>query len=95
MAGFLAKAYQIFDNPAWSEICGWGEGGETVVIRKQIEFAQQILPLFFSHSNLQSFVRQVQSVDHVALSLAHLHGVMCVCRACGGEVVDLEVRRKG
>eukprot|EP00752_Nemacystus_decipiens_P011358 g10092.t1 len=59
VAGFLAKAYQIFDNPAWSEICGWGEGGETVVIRKQIEFAQQILPLFFSHSNLQSFVRQL------------------------------------
>eukprot|EP00903_Cladosiphon_okamuranus_P018910 g17392.t1 len=59
VAGFLAKAYQIFDNPTWSEICGWGEGGETVVIRKQIEFAQQILPLFFSHSNLQSFVRQL------------------------------------
>lgn len=66
MAGFLAKAYQIFDNPAWSEICGWGEGGETVVIRKQIEFAQQILPLFFSHSNLQSFVRQVYTYSCTA-----------------------------
>ena len=36
-----------------------GGGGETVVIRKQVEFAQRILPQFFSHSNLQSFVRQV------------------------------------
>lgn len=59
MAGFLAKAYQIFDNPVWSDICGWGQGGETVVIRKQIDFAKHILPLFFNHSNLQSFVRQV------------------------------------
>ncbi|CAN0089726.1 unnamed protein product [Pylaiella littoralis] len=59
VAGFLVKAYQIFDNPAWSKICGWGQGGETVVIRKQIDFAQSILPLFFSHSNLQSFVRQL------------------------------------
>lgn len=60
MAGFLAKAYQIFDNPSWSDVCGWGQNGETVVIRKQIEFAQRILPLYFNHSNLQSFVRQVR-----------------------------------
>ncbi|CAM9786865.1 unnamed protein product, partial [Scytosiphon promiscuus] len=59
VAGFLAKAYQIFDNPAWSDICGWGQGGDTVVIRKQIDFAKHILPLFFNHSNLQSFVRQL------------------------------------
>ncbi|CAM9355822.1 unnamed protein product, partial [Hapterophycus canaliculatus] len=59
VAGFLAKAYQIFDNPVWSDICGWGHGGETVVIRKQIDFAKKILPLFFNHSNLQSFVRQL------------------------------------
>ncbi|CAB1119047.1 unnamed protein product [Ectocarpus sp. CCAP 1310/34] len=59
VAGFLVKAYQIFDTPAWSDVCGWGEGGNTVVIRKQVEFAQHILPLFFNHSNLQSFVRQL------------------------------------
>ncbi|CAM9411494.1 unnamed protein product [Ectocarpus sp. 4 AP-2014] len=59
VAGFLVKAYQIFNTPAWSDVCGWGEGGNTVVIRKQIEFAQHILPLFFNHSNLQSFVRQL------------------------------------
>ncbi|CAM9801624.1 unnamed protein product [Ectocarpus sp. 6 AP-2014] len=59
VAGFLVKAYQIFDTPAWSDLCGWGEGGNTVVIRKQVEFAQRILPLFFNHSNLQSFVRQL------------------------------------
>lgn len=59
VAGFLSKAYQIFDNPTWSDVCGWGQGGETVVIRQQVEFAQRILPLFFNHSNLQSFVRQV------------------------------------
>ncbi|CAM9342052.1 unnamed protein product, partial [Ectocarpus sp. 12 AP-2014] len=59
VAGFLVKAYQIFDTPAWSDVCGWGEGGNTVVIRKQVEFAKHILPLFFNHSNLQSFVRQL------------------------------------
>lgn len=59
MAGFLGKAYQIFDNPSWEDVCGWGANGDTVVIRKQVEFAQRILPLFFNHSNLQSFVRQV------------------------------------
>lgn len=72
VAGFLAKAYQIFDNPAWLDICGWGNDGQTVIIRKQVEFAQRILPLFFNHSNLQSFVRQVTTCTTVYFSIVRL-----------------------
>ncbi|CAM9519323.1 unnamed protein product, partial [Discosporangium mesarthrocarpum] len=59
VAGFLSKAYQIFDSPQWPHICGWGNEGKTVVIRDTVEFARQVLPRFFKHSNIQSFVRQL------------------------------------
>ena len=59
MAGFLQKAYAIFDGTEFEDVCGWGSDGETVVIHKQVEFAEKVLPRFFNHTNLQSFVRQV------------------------------------
>ena len=32
--GFLTKTFDIFSNPNYSEMCGWGANGETIVIRR-------------------------------------------------------------
>ena len=57
--GFLAKAYDIFDDPANQDICGWGEDGDTVIIKKFQEFGSLVLTKYFKHGNVASFVRQL------------------------------------
>lgn len=61
--GFLTKTYDIFGNREFSEMCGWGPDGDTIVIYKIPEFAACVLPRYFKHSNFQSFVRQLNMYD--------------------------------
>ena len=32
--GFLTKTFEIFSSPEYSECCGWGPNGDTIVIKK-------------------------------------------------------------
>ncbi|KAG5180276.1 HSF-type DNA-binding-domain-containing protein, partial [Tribonema minus] len=57
--GFLTKTFEIFSNPNFTSQCGWGVNGDTIVIFKIAEFASEVLPQYFKHSNFQSFVRQL------------------------------------
>lgn len=42
--GFLTKTFEIFSNPEYSDCCGWGPNGETIVIRKVLYIC--MLPFF-------------------------------------------------
>jgi hypothetical protein len=35
--GFLSKTFEIFSNPEFSDMCGWGSNGETIVISKVLK----------------------------------------------------------
>jgi len=59
---FLSKTFEIFSNEENSDICGFGDSGNSIVIRKVPEFCS-ILPQHFKHENLQSFVRQLNMYD--------------------------------
>ena len=63
MAGFLTKAYEIFDCGNFSDCCGWGPKGETIVVKRIEDFSRNVLPRYFKHSNFQSFVRQLNMYD--------------------------------
>ena len=63
VAGFVSKAYEIFSNSSYSQFCGWGRDGKTIVIFDQQEFASKVLPNHFKHSNYSSFVRQLNMYD--------------------------------
>lgn len=59
--GFISKAFEIFSDPAWSEYCSWE--GDTIVIHKINDFANDVLPLYYKHKNYSSFVRQLNMYD--------------------------------
>eukprot|EP01097_Dermamoeba_algensis_P005750 TRINITY_DN3631_c0_g1_i1.p1 TRINITY_DN3631_c0_g1~~TRINITY_DN3631_c0_g1_i1.p1 ORF type:complete len:260 (-),score=77.26 TRINITY_DN3631_c0_g1_i1:1295-2029(-) len=59
LAPFVAKMYQIVNDPSLNEIIGWGPQNNSVVIFDPPRFEKEILPVFFKHSNLNSFIRQL------------------------------------
>ena len=68
LPNFLTKVYDMFTvffflnsekDHANVKIITWGEDGNTLMIKKQTEFADKILPKYFKHSNLTSFIRQL------------------------------------
>uniref|UniRef100_A0A0D3H194 HSF-type DNA-binding domain-containing protein n=1 Tax=Oryza barthii TaxID=65489 RepID=A0A0D3H194_9ORYZ len=65
-APFLTKTYQLVDDPATDHVVSWGDddGGESAssfVVWRPPEFARDILPNYFKHSNFSSFVRQLNT----------------------------------
>ena len=34
--GFLSKTYDIFNSSEYSDCCGWGVNGDTIVIKKVV-----------------------------------------------------------
>ena len=59
VSGFVSKAFAIFSNPAYSAWLGWGHDGNTIYIRDTQSFITKVLPNHFKHSNMSSFVRQL------------------------------------
>ena len=59
-AAFLEKLYDILDDAAhYSEYIAWQPSGDAFLIKKVDGLQDHVLPRFFKHSNLQSFVRQL------------------------------------
>jgi len=67
---FLAKLWKMVDNPETDELISWSEEGTSFIIKNQPEFAQSLLPYYYKHSNMASFVRQ--------LNMYGFHKVMSV-----------------
>ncbi|KAE9603598.1 hypothetical protein Lal_00002188 [Lupinus albus] len=60
-APFLAKTYQLVDDPTTDHIVSWGEDDTTFVVWCPSQFATDLLPNYFKHNNLSSFVRQLNT----------------------------------
>lgn len=56
---FLLKTYEIVDEPAYDDIVSWNKAGDAFIIFQTNEFCEKVLPLYFKHKNLSSFVRQL------------------------------------
>lgn len=56
---FLEKTYEMLEKCA-PEIAGWSvPAGDSFVVKKPIEFAEHVIPVYFKHKNFSSFVRQL------------------------------------
>ena len=58
---FVRKAYQIVSDNSTNEIVSWSEDGKSFTIHDPHRFEQSILPNYFKHNNLCSFVRQLNT----------------------------------
>ena len=60
---FLQKTYDILENPDLDVIISWNEAGTLFLVKNVTEFCEQVLPIYFKHSNYASFVRQLNMYD--------------------------------
>jgi len=58
-SSFLMKTYSMVNDPASHRLISWNEMGNGFVVMNEVEFAQTLLPRFFRHKNMSSFVRQL------------------------------------
>ena len=59
VAPFLIKLFEIVSSPASDYLICWSEMGDSFRIIDRTKFAQDVLPLYFKHDNLRSFIRQL------------------------------------
>ncbi|CAK9182416.1 unnamed protein product [Ilex paraguariensis] len=58
---FLLKTYMLVEDPATDEVVSWNNDGTGFVVWQPAEFARDLLPTLFKHSNFSSFVRQLNT----------------------------------
>ena len=56
---FLAKLWKMVDDPLKDHLISWGPMGNTFVIHNQADFSRELLPFYYKHNNMASFVRQL------------------------------------
>ncbi|XP_061163214.1 heat shock factor protein-like isoform X2 [Saccostrea echinata] len=56
---FLTKLWTLVENPTCDDLICWDESGKSFHVFDQGRFAKEILPLYFKHSNIASFIRQL------------------------------------
>mmetsp|Transcript_22277 Transcript_22277/g.52441 ORF Transcript_22277/g.52441 Transcript_22277/m.52441 type:complete len:950 (-) Transcript_22277:261-3110(-) len=55
---FPYKLFELIEN-APPEICTWTKGGRAFIVHSHEEFRQKLLPMYFGHNVMRSFVRQL------------------------------------
>eukprot|EP00742_Colponemidia_sp_Colp-10_P000847 GILJ01000920.1.p1 GENE.GILJ01000920.1~~GILJ01000920.1.p1 ORF type:complete len:436 (+),score=48.03 GILJ01000920.1:501-1808(+) len=59
VAPFVAKCYALVTESKYNDIIAWSETGDSFIIFDTNRFSQEILPKYFKHNNLSSFIRQL------------------------------------
>ncbi|KAJ7789404.1 hypothetical protein B0H14DRAFT_2397539, partial [Mycena olivaceomarginata] len=56
---FLNKLYEMVSDPKTDKLISWSDVGDSFYIYNQEEFSRDVLPSWFKHQNIASFVRQL------------------------------------
>ncbi|GAA5861103.1 hypothetical protein JCM3774_002191 [Rhodotorula dairenensis] len=57
-ASFVHKVWAMLEDPTLSDYIAWSEDGKSFLVFNPSDFARDVLPRFFKHSNFSSFLRQ-------------------------------------
>jgi FtsZ-binding cell division protein ZapB len=60
---FVNTLFKILDEPLYENVISFNKTGETIIIKHSEQFSKFILPEYYKHSNLSSFVRQMNKYD--------------------------------
>ncbi|PKA64612.1 Heat stress transcription factor A-4b [Apostasia shenzhenica] len=60
-APFLTKTYEMLEDASTNSIVSWSSSGRSFVVWNPLEFARDLLPKNFKHSNFSSFIRQLNT----------------------------------
>ncbi|KAH7557238.1 hypothetical protein ACOSP7_026763 [Xanthoceras sorbifolium] len=58
---FLLKTYMLIEDPTTDDVISWNGDGTGFVVWQPADFARDLLPTLFKHSNFSSFVRQLNT----------------------------------
>ncbi|CAG5121263.1 unnamed protein product [Candidula unifasciata] len=56
---FLIKLWTLVEDPSTDELIHWDSSGTSFHVYDQQRFSREILPLYFKHNNIASFIRQL------------------------------------
>lgn len=60
---FLKKLWKIVNDSSNDHIIGWNAAGDGFIVFDQVKFVTELLPQYFKHNNLSSFIRQLNFYD--------------------------------
>ncbi|KAK5644562.1 hypothetical protein RI129_005862 [Pyrocoelia pectoralis] len=66
---FLGKLWKMVNDPKTENLICWGKDGNTFIIRNEIQFWRTLLPLYYKHNNMSSFIRQLNMYGFHKISL--------------------------
>ncbi|KRT84852.1 hypothetical protein AMK59_1172, partial [Oryctes borbonicus] len=56
---FLSKLWRMVNDPTTDHLISWSSGGKSFIIQNQAQFWYELLPVYYKHNNMSSFVRQL------------------------------------
>ena len=60
---FIAKLWRILNDEHYAHLIHWDSKGLGFMITDPTAFSKTILPVFFKHANLSSFIRQLNAYE--------------------------------
>lgn len=72
---FLKKLWKMVNDENAEDVIGWNAAGDGFVIYDQVRFITELLPQYFKHNNLASFVRQLNFYDFHKISNTLKNGI--------------------
>ncbi|KAL3377037.1 hypothetical protein AABB24_003448 [Solanum stoloniferum] len=58
---FLAKTYEMVDDPSCDAIVSWSSNNKSFIVWNPPDFARDLLPRYFKHNIFSSFIRQLNT----------------------------------
>lgn len=67
---FLSKLWTLLEDKSTNDLIRWSPDGCSFMVLDELRFSKDVLPLYFKHSNMPSFVRQLNMYGfHKVVSL--------------------------